>query len=384
VSNGWLNPDKYEHMPVVSCTGPGTMADGYAWAFVLHTTESAPGSIDGINNLFRAKPCSAPHLTIDPMGTRRRVQYIPWVWSACALKGGQGGWQTNRGRAVQMEICGRASETQDWPDDALYQIADVIVDFMHDGVPLNPHNMPDSSTLSGVLARADAPQRFSPEHWKAFDGVAAHVYMPFNDHWDAGRINAPRIREHIFAILDGQGRPIPPATGIGGGSSLPVQDGMLQQGMSGGIVKMLQELLIGMGYPCGASGADSEFGPATDAAVRALQTDHGLAIDGIAGPATMAVISEAYSWARQPIPAPGPCPPWPGRYLLLTDPMQNGADVRQWQTQMVARGWRMSADGWYGLESLSVCKTFQAEKGLPVDGVVGPQTWMAAWSAPVT
>jgi hypothetical protein len=368
-------------MQITGCTGPGTMYDGYAWCFVLHSTESPPGSIDGINTLFRAKPCSAPHITIDPMGTRRRVQYIPWTWSAAAMKGGQGGFQTNRGRAVQMEICGYTNETRTWPDDALYQIADVIADCIIDGCPINPHNTPDMTQLKGTLATSNAPQRMSGEQFKQFDGIMAHVYAPFNDHYDTAWINSHRIRDLVIEILNGQGRPIPPPSG-GGGYQPPVQDGMLQEGMSGGIVKMLQELLFGMGYDVGE--LDGEFGPQTRAGVEALQRDKGLVVDGIAGPATMAAISEAYSWARQPIPAPGPCPPWPGRYLLFCDPMMNGGDVRQWQQQMLARGWHLSADGWYGLESLSICKSYQAEKGLPVDGVVGPQTWMAAWTAPIT
>lgn len=383
MANGWLPSSKYEHMQITSCTGPGTMYEGYAWCFILHTTESDPGSINGINNLFRAKPCSAPHITIDPMGTRRRVQYIPWHWSACALKGGRNGIQTNRGRAVQMEICGRAADTPNWSDDTLYQIADVIADCIIDGCPINPNNVPDSRTLTGVLATESAPQRFNAGTWPPFDGIAAHVYMIYNDHWDAGKINSPRIGQLVREILAGMGRPIPPPSGAGTPTQ-PQQDGMLRRGMSGGIVKMLQELILGMGYSVGPGGPDGDFGPATEAAVRKLQGDHGLVVDGIVGPATNKVISDAYAWARQPIPPAGPCPPWPGRYLLLTDPMQNGGDVRQWQEQMASRGWRIGADGWYGLESLSICKTFQAEKGLPVDGVVGPQTWMSSWTAPTT
>jgi len=379
----WLPAAKYERLQITSCTGPGTMHGDYAWAFVLHTTESPAGSINGINNLFKGKPCSAPHLTIDPMGTRRRVQYIPLDWSACALKGGRAGWQTNRGRAIQMEICGRAAETASWDDDTLYQIADVIADVIGCGVPINPHNTPDMGSLSGTLATESAPQRMSPEAWKRFDGIAAHVYIPFNDHWDAGKINAHRIRDLVLEILAGQGRPIPPPTGVGTPTE-PQQDGMLRMGMSGGIVKMLQELLIGMGYPCGPAGADGVFGGDTDTAVRALQAAHGLVVDGVAGPATMHVISEAYAWARPATPAPGPSPAWPGRYLLLADPMLHGGDVTQWQTQMAARGWRLDTDGWYGRESLGICKSFQADKNLTVDGVVGPQTWMASWTAPVT
>ena len=257
----------------------------------------------------------------------------------------------------------------------------MIADVINDGCPINPHNTPDMSQLTGTLARASAAQRMTGEQFKQFDGISAHVYMPFNDHYDTAWINSLRIRDLVLEILRGQGRPIPPPSG-GGGYQPPVQDGMLQEGMSGGVVKMLQGLLEGMGYDVGE--IDGVFGPATKAAVQALQRDHGLDPDGIAGPLTMQVISEAYAWARQPTPAPGPAPAWPGRYLLLSDPMMNGGDVSQWQGQMANRGWALSVDGWYGLESLSICKTFQAEKGLRVDGVVGPSTWNAAWAAPVT
>jgi peptidoglycan hydrolase-like protein with peptidoglycan-binding domain len=387
MSDGWLNPAKYERLSITGCTGPGTMYDGYAWAIVLHCTESPPGSINGINSLFRSKPCSAPHFCIDPMGTRRRVQYIPWTYSACALRGGRDGYQTNRGRAVQVEICGYANDAPNWPDDCLYQIADWIADCMGDGVPINPHNVADMTQFRGVLATESAPQRMSPQVWKGFDGITAHVQIPFNDHWDCGRINSLRIRDLVVEILAGQGRPIPPPSG--GGSLVNGQPEMLQLGMAGGIVKMLQELIIGMGYDCGPAGADGIFGQATDTAVRRLQADHGLTMDGIVGPATNHVIAQAYAWAN-PRPTPPPPPPigsvpaWPGRYLVLTTPPMQGADIRTWQAQMQSRGWHIGIDGWYGLESLSTCKSFQSEKGLVVDGVVGPTTWSACWSAPIT
>jgi hypothetical protein len=387
MSDGWLDPGKYERLQITNCTGPGTMSDGYSWAIVLHSTESPPGSIDGINNLFRSKPCSAPHFCIDPMGTHRRMQYIPWHWSACALKGGRSGWQTNRGRAVQVEICGYARESPTWDDDCLYQIADWIVDCMNDGVPINPHQISDMSQFRGTLATEHAPQRMSPERWKPFGGITAHVEIPFNDHWDCGQINSLRIRDLVLEILAGQGRPIPPPTG-GGGGGMPVQDGMLQEGMSGGIVMFLQQMIIGMGYDCGEWGADGMFGPATTAAVKRLQADHGLTVDGIAGPQTFAVISKAYDWARPetpPLPPPqSSTPGWPGRYLVLQQPMISGDDVRQWQAQMAHRGWAIDVDSWYGGGSASVCKSFQAEKGLAADAVVGPQTWATAWDAPIT
>lgn len=76
-------------------------------------------------------------------------------------------------------------------------------------------------------------------------------------------------------------------------------------------------------------------------------------------------------------------PRWPGRYLTQP-PMMSGSDVRTWQTQMRTRGWHLAVDGMYGPASESICRAFQREKGLTVDGVVGPKTWAAAWTAPVT
>lgn len=60
------------------------------------------------------------------------------------------------------------------------------------------------------------------------------------------------------------------------------------------------------------------------------------------------------------------------------------SDVRTWQQQMNTRGWSILVDQVYGPNSESVCRMFQAEKGLMVDGLVGPDTWTASWTAPVT
>lgn len=70
--------------------------------------------------------------------------------------------------------------------------------------------------------------------------------------------------------------------------------------------------------------------------------------------------------------------------LFLQDPMQHNNDVETWQQQMSDRGWAIDVDGWFGSQSDSVCRQFQSEKGLEVDGVVGPMTWDATWTSPVT
>jgi hypothetical protein len=106
--------------------------------------------------------------------------------------------------------------------------------------------------------------------------------------------------------------------------------------------------------------------------------------------------------APSPAPAPPPAgaaPPFPypaTDYLGQPSPDPcchsgyyggvDNANVAKWQTQMVGRGWSGigGVDGKYGPASEAVCRQFQAEKGLGVDGLVGPQTWAAAWTTAIT
>lgn len=58
---------------------------------------------------------------------------------------------------------------------------------------------------------------------------------------------------------------------------------MLKKGAKGNTVRELQELLVKRGA---ALVVDGDFGPKTDRAVREFQGDHGLVVDGVAGPMT--------------------------------------------------------------------------------------------------
>lgn len=62
----------------------------------------------------------------------------------------------------------------------------------------------------------------------------------------------------------------------------------------------------------------------------------------------------------------------------------NREHLRAWQARMAARGWRIGVDGLYGSGTADVARRFQRQKGLAVDGLIGPATWAAAWTAPVT
>ncbi|WP_239393659.1 peptidoglycan-binding protein, partial [Frankia sp. CiP3] len=55
-------------------------------------------------------------------------------------------------------------------------------------------------------------------------------------------------------------------------------------------------------------------------------------------------------------------------------------DVRSWQQQMNGLGYNIQIDGQYGPESAGAASHLQADKGLTVDGICGPQTWTATFS----
>jgi peptidoglycan hydrolase-like protein with peptidoglycan-binding domain len=58
-------------------------------------------------------------------------------------------------------------------------------------------------------------------------------------------------------------------------------------------------------------------------------------------------------------------------------PTYNGYFVRNIQVALKGAGISVKVDGVYGSATRTAVRTFQSQKGLGVDGVVGPQTWAA-------
>jgi len=83
-----------------------------------------------------------------------------------------------------------------------------------------------------------------------------------------------------------------------------------------------------------------------------------------------------------PTPHPGSHPLYPG--VAMRRGMMNNNDVRVFQAKLSSRGWHLAVDGDFGPGTEHVVRQFQAEKHLGVDGIVGPVTWAAIWTAPIT
>jgi len=95
-------------------------------------------------------------------------------------------------------------------------------------------------------------------------------------------------------------------------------------------------------------------------------------------------IAFPYADKLVPIPPVADAPAWADYDGHLITNWTETARVTMWQAYMAWRGWHLTVDGKYGPKSEDVCKQFQAEKGLTVDGEVGPVTWRTTRDAPTT
>lgn len=151
---------------------------------------------------------------------------------------------------------------------------------------------------------------------------------------------------------------------------------IIKQGSRGEAVRHVQGLLHHFGIDAGP--VDGIFGPKTAAAVKEFQRRAGIGVDGIVGAQTYTQLEDCY-YSRGKF-APAAVPSFPGTVRRGS----RGDAVRAVQQRLADRGWRIAVDGVYGPQTEAVVRKFQAEKGLSPDGVAGPLTWTALWTAPVT
>ncbi|HYH28134.1 MAG TPA: N-acetylmuramoyl-L-alanine amidase, partial [Actinomycetota bacterium] len=108
--------------------------------------------------------------------------------------------------------------------------------------------------------------------------------------------------------------------------------------------------------------ASREFGPSTEAAIRAFQQERSLLVDALVGPATWQELVEAsYSLGD--------------RALYLRSPAMRGDDVRALQDRLDVLGFDPGrSDGIFGAQTDSAVRDFQRNVGMQVDGIVGATT----------
>jgi peptidoglycan hydrolase-like protein with peptidoglycan-binding domain len=136
----------------------------------------------------------------------------------------------------------------------------------------------------------------------------------------------------------------------------------IRKGDRGPAVEDVQRRLRTLGADLGPTGIDGVFLGATLGAVRAFQHDCGLAEDGDVGEHTWAALVDATFTLGD-------------RLLYLHFPHFHGADVRVLQGALNVLGFAAGGlDGIFGGFTERAAREFQANSGLPADGIVGPDT----------
>jgi peptidoglycan hydrolase-like protein with peptidoglycan-binding domain len=121
-------------------------------------------------------------------------------------------------------------------------------------------------------------------------------------------------------------------------------------------VRPLQELLRARGHQIAVDGI---FGPRTEEAVKTLQQNKGLGVDGIVGPQT-----------------------WPKTIVQVSNGSTGHAvrgvqEVIKFHGEASEEGPPVQIDGIFGPRTEAWVRGFQTAVGIDSDGIVGPITWRA-------
>ena len=136
----------------------------------------------------------------------------------------------------------------------------------------------------------------------------------------------------------------------------------IAQGHRGPAVEDIQKRLLTLGLDLGPTGVDGVYGGITREAVRRFQTNHGLAADGTVSGATWSALVDATFQLGD-------------RLLYLKIPYFHGADVCLLQGALNVLGFAAGQpDGIFGTFTERAVGEFQANVGLPADGIAGPET----------
>lgn len=131
-------------------------------------------------------------------------------------------------------------------------------------------------------------------HYDVVGKICPNPYVKNNNlktswTWEQFKLNLAQYRKDgTITIPSGKTTPYTPSP------SQPLNN-LLKKGANGEEVKHLQIMLIALGYSCGESGADGDFGQNTYEALIKFQTDKGLEVDGVYGPASKKALETAYS-----------------------------------------------------------------------------------------
>ena len=161
----------------------------------------------------------------------------------------------------------------------------------------------------------------------------------------------------------------------------PTPTGSLKLGATGQHVKEVQQKLKELGFYTGA--VDGDFGVGTENAVKAFQKQYGLEVDGKVGTQTMAKLTAAKATAKptvSPTPKATPTPAFSNNTYLRNG--NSGNQVKQLQERLISLGYLLGKPtSTFDNATEAAVLAFQRRSGMSADGVAGPNTLNALYSA---
>lgn len=170
----------------------GSMFTTYPWRGVLHTTESAnytPGQGSYWGNAYW------PHFTPEVQnGVFQVYQHLPLSLAARALVNQSGGVETNRQRAIQIEICWTAVSVQFLPQAMIDGLKRLMrwIEAQTGIAPAAPAFQAYPASYGPKQAGGNLV-RFTDVQWNFFNGWCGHQHVPENVHGDPGLIPIAKL-----------------------------------------------------------------------------------------------------------------------------------------------------------------------------------------------
>lgn len=188
---------------------------------------------------------SAPHFTLNPR-TGQLWQHIALSRTAKALMHPPGTAPTNSARTRQVELIGRAAETQGWTRAEYARIA-ALARWIESNA-----GVPRRCTVKFTSTPSRQASRLGQQEFIRYSGHLGHEHAASNLHWDPGRFRIDLVLGQ--AVKDpGHGGPA------------------LRRGDSGPHVEQAQRWLNRAGWNLHV---DGDFGPATAHAVAIYKVHH--------------------------------------------------------------------------------------------------------------
>ena len=153
----------------------------------------------------------------------------------------------------------------------------------------------------------------------------------------------------------------------------PYQEPTLRFGAHGNMVANAQMRLKAAGYLLGS--ADGIYGAVTMAAVKKLQKDYGLTVDGVVGPSTWNILKLFNTWNAEPEIVDDTRK----AATVTIRKLQRGSTgsvVTKLQQALISLGYLSYGedDGIFGAKTYAAVRSFQRDMGLAVDGIAGTNT----------